>query len=286
MEYASVLSLLKEATQRPVTIGFSASEPLAAGSAGVECTFTEPGSLGLKLNDHEKGAVVVRINPGSQGEAHTQLCPGLVVRSVGGKSVEGMEYSGVLSLLKSSKQRPITLTFDDLTAPAPALVLEEAEGSDDESTTAAAAKASGAGRQRWQTVRERLAIEYKSIISSYTPSPRRGITPSPRREDPPPKESAEDQRSGLDSAVTLGAWSRGLAAFAVRAGLSAGYSQHDGHTEALQMASLAHEAAVATTDIEIGAENDKCKRSQLLIERLPLSAQHMLAQPLENETAV
>eukprot|EP01046_Picozoa_sp_COSAG06_P097563 COSAG06_NODE_43668_length_370_cov_0.516605_1_plen_56_part_10 len=53
----------------------------------VTATFTKPGSLGLKLNEHEAGAVIVRINPGSQGVDHAQLCPGLVVRSVGGKDV-------------------------------------------------------------------------------------------------------------------------------------------------------------------------------------------------------
>ena len=80
----------------------------------ISATFTQPGSLGLKLNDDKSGALVVRVNPGSQAEDHEQLCPGLVVRSVGETDVSGMEYSGVLSVLKSSKQRPITLTFEKL----------------------------------------------------------------------------------------------------------------------------------------------------------------------------
>ena len=88
----------------------------------VEATFTQPGSLGLKLNEYDPGdgaakrAVVVHINKGTQGEHHPQLHAGLLVRQVGDTDARGLNYSEMLSLLRASKQRPITLTFDE---PAP-----------------------------------------------------------------------------------------------------------------------------------------------------------------------
>ena len=71
------------------------------------------GSLGIKLNPHKDTgrAIIVRVNPGSQGEKHPQLCAGLLIQQVGATDVSNMVYSGVLGVIKASKQRPLTLTF-------------------------------------------------------------------------------------------------------------------------------------------------------------------------------
>ena len=85
----------------------------------VEATFTEPGTLGLKLNEYDPGdgsqtrAVVVKLNPGTQVEQHPQLRKGLLLERVGAHDVRTSSYSEVLSLLRTSKQRPITLRFTE-----------------------------------------------------------------------------------------------------------------------------------------------------------------------------
>ena len=96
-----------------VTTAAAAAAKAATSDGLVSCRFSKPGSLGLKLNEHERGGVVVCINPGSQAEDHPQLCSGLLVRSVGGKDLGGMNYKEVLGVLKAAG-RPLELRFEQL----------------------------------------------------------------------------------------------------------------------------------------------------------------------------
>ncbi len=269
MDYASVLSLLKQAKQRPVTIDFSSSESLA----GADSEHSPSETLGTQVHPATAG---MGTDAGRQ-RWQTAVAQAVVLDEAepndNERTTAQMQMAADGKASDGGRQRWQT-------AVAQAVVLEEAEPTDNKSA------ASEAGAPHWTLVRgvsksqplvadsslgeeqpdedesaSPLATEYESIISSYTPSP--------RRDDPPPAPSA----------VTLGAWSSGLAAFAVRTGLSAGYSQHDAHKEALEMASLAYEAAEATTDIETGAENDKCKRSQLIVERALATARPTHAGP-------
>ena len=103
----------RQAGPQPKSESEPHSEPECQPASLVECTFTEEGSLGLKLNEHSSGrGLVVRVNPGTQAEQHPQLCTGLLLRRVAGSDVSELSYSNLLSLLKASKQRPITLLFD------------------------------------------------------------------------------------------------------------------------------------------------------------------------------
>ena len=72
--------------------------------------------------------------------------------------------------------------------------------------------------------------------------------------------SKKDEPEDDPSTVTMNDLAGGLSAFAVSAGLSAAYSKHDLHQEALQIATQAYEAAVKTADITVGAENEKCTK--------------------------
>ena len=86
-------------------------EPQQADTTLIHCTFTKAGSLGMKLNSTAEGAVIVRVNPGSQAEDHAQLRAGLLIRRIGDKDVTGVDYAGVLSVIKQAKQRPVTVSF-------------------------------------------------------------------------------------------------------------------------------------------------------------------------------
>ena len=94
-------------------------ESVPQTSKAIEATFTEPGSLGLKLNEYDPSdgsrtrAVVVKLNPGTQVEKHPQLRKGLLLERVGATDVSTLSYSEVLSLLRASTQRPITLRFTE-----------------------------------------------------------------------------------------------------------------------------------------------------------------------------
>ena len=77
----------------------------------MSATFTEAGSLGLKFTPVGPNVQILAVNPGTQAERLPQLVSGLVLKSVGGTSVEGMDYRNeVLPLLKA-QGRPCTLTF-------------------------------------------------------------------------------------------------------------------------------------------------------------------------------
>ena len=93
---------------------------LAARSAGdgpalaqVEVAFAEEGSLGLKFTADASGRTVIKaINPGTQATGHSQLCEGLVLRSVGGTMVIDLPYANVVQLIKASAERPLHTVFE------------------------------------------------------------------------------------------------------------------------------------------------------------------------------
>jgi hypothetical protein len=72
----------------------------------------EEGSLGLKFvgNSHANTVQIRAVNPGTQAEAHAVLCPGLVLKTVGDTSVEGMAYEDTISVIKA-QGRPLTCVF-------------------------------------------------------------------------------------------------------------------------------------------------------------------------------
>jgi len=85
----------------------------AAVEEGISVTFTEEGSLGLKFvdNPHAHAVQIRAVNPGTQAENHMVLCPGLVLKNVGGTSVEGMSYQDTIGVIKAQKGRPLTCRF-------------------------------------------------------------------------------------------------------------------------------------------------------------------------------
>ena len=56
-------------------------------------------------------AVVVKINLGTQAQYHSQLRAGLYVKEIGPTDVSTMNYEEVLQLLRTSKKRPLTISF-------------------------------------------------------------------------------------------------------------------------------------------------------------------------------
>ena len=120
--YDVVLAAIK-GSGRPLELVFGAdARPVAPAamrklrtlelrSDVVSATFTEAGSLGLKFTPVGPNVQILAVNPGTQAERLPQLVSGLVLKSVGGTSVEGMDYRNeVLPLLKA-QGRPCTLTF-------------------------------------------------------------------------------------------------------------------------------------------------------------------------------
>eukprot|EP01044_Picomonas_judraskeda_P001193 COSAG03_NODE_66_length_15090_cov_6.646455_1_plen_574_part_10 len=118
--YQEVLGMIK-AGGRPLSMTFSpggtvASSPIAAkllsGGAPLSVTFTSTGPLGLKFSPHRvtNDLQLLSVNPGSQAEQFTQLVPGLVVASIGGKQSTGIGYDAALNAIKAGG-RPLTLTF-------------------------------------------------------------------------------------------------------------------------------------------------------------------------------
>jgi hypothetical protein len=85
---------------------------LAAPAEEIAVTFVEDGSLGLKFvgNPHANAVQIRAVNPGTQAESHAVLRPGLVLKSVGGTTVQGMSYQDTISVIKA-QGRPVTCLF-------------------------------------------------------------------------------------------------------------------------------------------------------------------------------
>ena len=114
--YADVLAMIKRAG-RPLDVAFDEggtlfNRPASAKVASlVLASFAEPGTLGLKLVENRRGlAEVQALNPGTQAERHAELHPGMIVRRVGGASVEGQGYAEVLRRIKAGG-RPLEIGF-------------------------------------------------------------------------------------------------------------------------------------------------------------------------------
>lgn len=84
------------------------------GGGGEEIEFTEPGPIGMALvkrgskADGQDYMVIDRITPGKQADSKPELRPGLILKSVGGQSVEHLSVADVSQLLQ---QRPVKASF-------------------------------------------------------------------------------------------------------------------------------------------------------------------------------
>ena len=99
-------------------------------------------TIGLKFvsNPHANVVQVKAVNPGTQAEKHVTLCPGLVLKAVGGTSVEGMSYQDTIGVIKT-QGRPLTCQFGPV-QPLPGAV-SAAPRADDVSTACFAEAAFG-----------------------------------------------------------------------------------------------------------------------------------------------
>jgi hypothetical protein len=81
-------------------------------SADVVVSFTEPGTLGLKLKTNKAGAVeILAVNPTTQAAQYASLLqPGLVIQTVNGVSVVGLDYAGTIGTIQAAG-RPVELGF-------------------------------------------------------------------------------------------------------------------------------------------------------------------------------
>ena len=91
----------------------SASPSLGYGAAPVICTFDEDGPLGIVFEQSSSAQVhrvllVSNIIPDTQAEKFLRLKPGLLIKSVNGKDVDGMSIVATTTLLRS---RPVTIVF-------------------------------------------------------------------------------------------------------------------------------------------------------------------------------
>jgi hypothetical protein len=89
----------------------------------VAIDFVLPGSLGLNLTPFGdgNGVMVLAVQPAGQAATHKELHPGLVVTEVGGVSMHGKSYDGVIESIGSHSARPLRIAFSEQPPSAPAV---------------------------------------------------------------------------------------------------------------------------------------------------------------------